>query len=93
MTTVWASDLSRGYRIGGQYAFITKGVPDVAGVNINDEAYSALQKAIDPQRLLLTLPAEVVKYNPVIDDAELVVNGGYLLAQIRMSALVNSEHD
>jgi len=29
-----------------------------------------------PQRLLLTLPGEVVKYNPVIDDAELVVNEG-----------------
>jgi hypothetical protein len=76
----------------GQYAFITKGILHVAGVNINEKGYDALQKAIDPQKLVLTLPSEVARYNPVIEEAHLYSNAGHLSAEIRMSAHVTGQN-
>jgi hypothetical protein len=55
-------DLSKpDIELKGQYASITKGVLQIAGINLNDKAYDALQKAIDPQKLVLTLPPDVSK--------------------------------
>ncbi|MBY0561974.1 hypothetical protein [Hyphomicrobium sp.] len=75
----------------GNLAFITKGVLKIAGININDKAYDALQKAIDPQKLSLAIPEEVMKYNPIIESARLFDSGGHLTAEISMSALVPAD--
>jgi hypothetical protein len=60
----------------GQYAFITKGVLKIAGVDVNQKAYEALQKAIDPSKLLLTIPTELSKYNPSVESAKLFNDAG-----------------
>jgi hypothetical protein len=72
----------------GQYAFITKGVLNIAGVDINQKAYDALQKAIDPSKLAMVVPDDIQKYNPIIENARLFNNSGHLSAEIDMSAFV-----
>lgn len=77
--------------LNGQYAFITKGVLNIAGVDINQLAYDALQKAIDPQKLIVSIPEDISKYNPNIESARLYDNQGHLSAEISMSALVPAD--
>jgi hypothetical protein len=72
----------------GQFAFITKGVLKIANVDINEKAYDALRKAIDPTKLRLTIPDEVSKFNPVVVSARFTEIGGHLAAEIRLSAEV-----
>lgn len=72
----------------GDFAFITKGALKIAGVDINQKAYDALQKAIDPQKLQLTIPDELAKYNPTVETARLIDKAGHLCAEITLSALV-----
>jgi hypothetical protein len=74
--------------LGGQYAFITKGVLKIAGVDINQKAYDALQKAIDPEKLRLTIPEELSKFNPAVESARFIDLNGHLSAEISVSALV-----
>lgn len=75
----------------GDLAFILNSALIIAGVNINDKAKDALEKAIDPQKLVVTIPEEVKKYNPVIDNAELSNKGGHLSLELQMSALVPAD--
>jgi hypothetical protein len=72
----------------GQFAFITKGVFKIANVDINEKAYDALRKAIDPTRLRLTIPDELSKFNPIVVSARFTDNGGHLVAEIRLAAEV-----
>jgi hypothetical protein len=75
----------------GQYAFVTKGILSIAGIDINQKAYDALQKAVDPAKLMIAIPDEVAKYNPKIDSARFVDKSGHLVAEIEMSAMVPSD--
>lgn len=70
----------------GQYAFITKGILHIAGVDINQKAFDALQKAIDPQKLQLAIPDEIVKFNPAVESARFLDQGGHLTAEIDLRA-------
>lgn len=72
----------------GDLAFITKGALQIAGVDINQKAYDALQKAIDPQKLQLAIPDELAKYNPTVVSARLIDQAGHLCAELTLSALV-----
>ncbi len=72
----------------GQYAFITKGILNIAGIDINQKAQDALNKAIDPEKLRLAIPAEFQEFNPTIDSARFVDDSGQLAAEINMSALI-----
>lgn len=72
----------------GQYAFITKGILNIAGVDVNQKASDALQKAIDPSKLLLTIPNELTKYSPVVESARLFNDAGHLTAEIQLSAVI-----
>lgn len=72
----------------GRYAFITKGILSVAGVDINEKAYDALVKAIDPTKLKVTIPEAFQGFNPQIDNARFIDDGGQLAAEIDMSALI-----
>src|SRR5262249_11433836 len=72
----------------GQYAFITKGVLSVAGIDINQKAQDALNKAIDPEKLKVAIPAEFQEFNPTIDSARFIDDVGQLPAKINMSAQI-----
>jgi hypothetical protein len=72
----------------GQYAFITKGILSIAGININDKAMDALRKAIDPEKLRVSLPEDFLKFNPAIESARFLNVGGNLAIEISMSAFV-----
>ena len=72
----------------GQYVFITKGILNIAGIDVNQKAQDALNKAIDPEKLKLAIPAEFQEFNPSIDSARFIDDGGQLAAEINMSALI-----
>jgi hypothetical protein len=74
--------------LGGQYAFITKGILSIAGIDINGEAKKALDAAIDPNTLTVAIPAEYAELNPVIQSAKLGDRGGSITAFLELSAKV-----
>ena len=75
----------------GRFAFVTKGMLSIAGIDINQKAYDVLQKAIDPQKLILSIPDELEKYNPSVESARLFNDNGKLTAEIALTALVPAE--
>jgi hypothetical protein len=72
----------------GQYAFITKGILNIAGVDINQKAQDALQKAIDPEKLRLIIPAEFQEFNPKVESVRFLDDSGHLAVEMNMSALI-----
>ncbi|WP_316228257.1 hypothetical protein [Bradyrhizobium sp. SZCCHNR1039] len=72
----------------GQFAFITNGILTVAGIDINQKAQDTLNRAVDPEKLKLAIPAEFQEFNPKIDSARFIDDGGQLAAEINMSALI-----
>lgn len=72
----------------GQYAFITKGILKIAGVDVNQKAHDALLKAIDPAKLRMAMPQDLLKYNPAIVSARFIDVGGHLSAEIALTAKV-----
>jgi hypothetical protein len=70
----------------GQYAFITKGILNVAGVNVNQKAEDALRKAIDPEKLQVAIPDEMARFNPAITSARFFDDSGHLAAEIQLTA-------
>jgi hypothetical protein len=70
----------------GQYAFITDGILKLAGIDVNQKAYDALQKAIDPTKLRLAIPEELSQYSPTVTTARLFDNAGHLSAEIQLAA-------
>jgi hypothetical protein len=69
-------------------ACVAKGLVMIGGVNINQKAYDALQKAIDPEKLKLTIPDELERFNPTIESAGFINDTGNLAAEIKLSALI-----
>ena len=90
-TTVVLSIGRPDIELKGQYVSITKGVLSIAGIDINQKAADALTKAIDPEKLKLAIPSEFQDYNPKIDSARFIDDGGQLAAEINMSALIPAE--
>lgn len=74
--------------LGGQYAFISKGILSIAGVDINGEAKKALDSIIDPNTLTVAIPAEYAELNPVIQSARFGDRGGSLTAFLELSAKI-----
>ncbi|UPJ42791.1 hypothetical protein IVB40_01565 [Bradyrhizobium sp. 40] len=72
----------------GSLAFITKGVLSVAGIDINQKAADALRKAIDPEKLKLTIPEQFQEFNPKIDSARFIDHEGRLAIEMNLSALI-----
>lgn len=75
----------------GQYAFITKGILNIAGIDINSEAKKALTKAIDPASLQQAIPEEYAQLNPVVERLEFLESSGSLNIAIELSAAVPAE--
>ena len=48
----------------------------------------ALRKAIDPEKLRVSLPEDFLKFNPAIESARFLNVGGNLAIEISMSAFV-----
>lgn len=87
-----------GLRIGdpqinltGRMAFITKGVLSIAGVNINDKAKSALDKALPPERLKFVLPEKFYEYDPEVVSAHIGAKHEQLTLTAHMRARVTPE--
>jgi hypothetical protein len=74
--------------LGGQFVFITNAILKIAGISINDEAKKALDQAIDPNKLIATIPSEYAALQPKILDAHFESNQGQLNAVLSMTALV-----
>lgn len=88
-TTVGATIGMPDITLKGQYAFITKGILTIAGVNINDYAKQAIDKAISPTALQLGIPEEYMKLNPTITTARFVETEGSLGLNLVMTAQVS----
>jgi hypothetical protein len=78
-------------RLGGQFVGVTNKILQIAGININDEAKKALDKAIDPNRLAFSIPKEYADLNPQIIDAKLESQNGILAATVSLSAVLPAE--
>jgi hypothetical protein len=76
-------------RLGGQYAFLTNGILNLAGVDLNAEARKALDRAIDPKKLQTAIPAEYARLNPTIRDASFGEVDGHLALLLDFSAAVS----
>lgn len=74
--------------LGGQLAFITKGVLNIAGVDLNAEAKKAIDGAIDPSSLTTSIPSEYAELNPVVQSARLGEKNGALTAFVELSAKI-----
>jgi len=74
--------------LGGQLAFITKGVLNIAGVDINAEVKKAIEAAIDPNSLTVSIPAEYAELNPIVAGASLGERGGHLMAIVELTARI-----
>ena len=76
-------------KLGGQFVAITNGALRLAGIDINDEARKALNKAIDPDKLILSIPKDYADLNPQIQTATFQSAQGVLSAHIDMTAIVS----
>ncbi|MCJ2117019.1 hypothetical protein MKK65_10630 [Methylobacterium sp. J-001] len=74
--------------LGGQFVAITNGILRIAGVDLNSKAKEALQAAIDPAKLQVSVPQEFLQLNPVIEDATFTSDGGVLGVQLILNAKV-----
>lgn len=70
------------------FACVAKGIVNLGGIDVNQKAYDALQKAIDPEKLRLAIPEELSSFNPVVEAARFVSDTGNLAAEISVSAMV-----
>ncbi|WP_156795733.1 hypothetical protein [Bradyrhizobium icense] len=75
-------------KLGGQFVFITNGLLSIAGININDQAKKALERAIDPNKLTISVPKEYADLNPTIVDASFRSGQGQLAIRLDMTALL-----
>lgn len=88
-TTVGVTIGAPSIELKGQYAFISKGILNIAGVNINDYAKQAIDKAINPSSLQLGVPEDYTKLNPTITAARFVETEGALGLNLAMTAQVS----
>ncbi len=75
-------------KLGGQFVVITNGLLNIAGVNINDQAKKALDRAVDPNKLTISIPKDYLDLNPTIVDASFRSDQGQLTIRIDMTALI-----
>ena len=77
--------------LGGQYAGITNGILNIAGVNLNNVAADALNRAVDPSKLRQSIPEDLLKLNPQIAVARFLDNSGKLDVELQLSSKVPPE--
>ncbi len=75
----------------GSYAFITRSILSIAGIDINTEAKKSLEKAIEPTLLQQAIPEEYAQLNPVIEKLGFFNNNGVLSISIQLTAEVPVE--
>jgi len=73
-------------KLEGQY---TNTILKLANVDINKEANSALQSAIDPAKLKAVLPKELQKLNMSIVSARFRDYGGHAVAEMNLAARIS----
>lgn len=72
----------------GSLAFIASGILNIAGIDVNQKAADALRKAIDPEKLKLSIPEQFQQFNPKIDSARFIEHDGKLAIEMNLSALI-----
>lgn len=77
--------------LSGQYVSITRGILNIANIDVNEEARKALTKAIAPNDLIKSIPEEFLVMKPLISDAGFYVNNGQLFARVSANALIPPE--
>lgn len=76
--------------LGGTYAAVTDGILQIAGINLNDQAKSLLDAAVNPGLLQLVLPSEIQALNLTLNQAQFVSNSGALTAAVQASGAVDA---
>lgn len=77
--------------LGGQYAGITNGILNIAGVNLNNMAADALNRSIDPSKLRQSIPDDLLKLNPQISVARFVETSGKLGVELQLNSKVPAD--
>ena len=78
-------------KLEGQYPFVTNPILKLVNVDINKEAYNALQSAIDPAKLKTVLPKELQKLNMSVVLARFRDAGGHAVAEINLTTRVSGK--
>jgi hypothetical protein len=74
--------------LGGPLGGVTSGILQIAGININAQVKAALDRAIGPEMLQKSIPAEFLAVNPTIKAARFFDNNGSFAATVELTALV-----
>lgn len=74
--------------LGGQFVGVTNGILRIAGIDLNSKAKDALQAAVDPAKLQVSVPPEFLELHPVIEEASFTSDGGVLGVQMTLGANV-----
>lgn len=72
----------------GRFAFVTRGVLQIAGITLNDKLEEALRAGIKPEALTLSIPS-FTGFEPTVDSARFIDDGGHLAAEVIVAARVN----
>jgi len=64
---------------------------NIAGVNLNNVAADALNRAVDPSKLRQSIPEDLLKLNPQIAVARFLDNSGKLDVELQLSSKVPPE--
>jgi hypothetical protein len=73
----------------GQFASITNGILKIGGVDLNQVASDALNRAIDPANLVLQLPKPLLNLNPTVTSADFTTDNGQLATEASLTASVS----
>jgi hypothetical protein len=66
----------------GQYANVSHDTFNLGGVELNQRIQQALNEAINPQKLISSVPDEIKALNLNIGNVKFLVNDGILAVQI-----------
>lgn len=75
--------------LGGALGGVTAGILKIAGVDLSSQAKALLDRALNPDLLQQTLPADLLPLHPSISRAELLANNGALALYAEMSASID----
>jgi hypothetical protein len=73
-------------KLEGEDALVTNANLNLAKIDINQKAYHALQRAIDPAKLKTVLPKEFQKLNMTVVSTRFRSYGGHAIAEINLAA-------
>jgi hypothetical protein len=78
-------------RLGGTGGSVTEQLLQIVGVDIKARVKESLDRAINPDLLKASLPAELQRLDPTLTGARFFNNAGALAASLEMTAILDAE--